>query len=62
MYSVSVSFLNGISTFVCYLDVKAIFVEEQPWYFLSPNLEDKGVHSFPKGNRLKVKEIVWLEF
>ena len=50
-----VSLFNGSST-------KAILVEEQLWYYLTNNLEDKGVHTFPKGICPKVNVIAWLEF
>ena len=40
-------------------DAKSILVEEQ---LSNPNLEDKGVHAFPKGIGLKVNEIAKLGF
>ena len=52
-----VSLFNGISTFVGYFNAKAILQEEQLWYYLTYSLEDKGVHTFPKGICPKVNVI-----
>ena len=37
-------------------------VEEQQWYDLTHNWEDKGVHAFPKGISLKVNVMAQLGF
>ena len=50
------------STFVGYLDAKAILLEEQLWYYLTHSWEDKWAHSFPKAICPKVNVIAWLEF
>ena len=38
-------------------NVLAILVEEQQWYYLIYNREDKGVYTFPKGISLQFKLI-----
>ena len=43
-------------------NAKAILLEEQLWYYLTHCLEDKGVHTFPKGICPKVNVIARLEF
>ena len=43
-------------------DARAIFVEEQLWYYLTHSWEDKGVHAYPKGICEIMKMIAWLEF
>ena len=43
-----VSLFNGISTLFMLFNAKAIFQEEQLWYYLTHSWEDKGVHTFPK--------------
>ena len=53
---------NGISTFFRLFNAKAIFLEEQYWYYLTHNWEDKGVHTFPKGICPKVNIIARLEY
>ena len=53
---------NGISTFVGYLNAKAILIEEQQWYYLTHSWEDKGIHTFPKVICPKVNIIGWPEF
>ena len=60
--SSSVLFLsfNGISTIVS--NAKAIFIEDQQWYYLTHSWRYKGVHTFPKGINSKVNIITWLEF
>ena len=40
-------------------NAKAILIEE---YYLTYNWRCKGIHTFPKGIRLKVNVIVQLEF
>ena len=39
----------------------AILLEEQ-WYYITHSLEDKGVHTFPKGICPKVNVIARLEY
>ena len=41
---------------------KAIPLEEQYWYYLTHNWEDKGVHTFPKAIFSKVNVIARLEY
>ena len=41
---------------------KAIFVEQQLWYYLTNCWRDKRVHTFPKGISPKVNAISLLEF
>ena len=43
-------------------NAKAILVKEQQWYYLTHNLGDKGIYTFPKSISLKVNIIVQLEF
>ena len=43
-------------------NAKAIFLEEQQWYYLTHSWEDKGVHTFPKGIFPKVNVIARLEY
>ena len=43
-------------------NAKAIFVEEQPWYYLTNCWEDKGIHAFPKGINQKVNVKMSLKF
>ena len=63
MYNTSrSSFFNGISTFVGWFNAKAILREEQQWYYLTRNWEDKGVHTFPKGICPNVNVIARREF
>ena len=50
-----VSLFNGISTLCRLFNAKAILLEEQ--YYLTRNLENKGVHTFPKGICPKVNII-----
>ena len=42
-------------------NAKAILLKEQ-WYYLTHKLEDKGVHTFPKGIYPKVNVIARLEY
>ena len=57
-----VSLFNGISTLFRLFNAKAIHLEEQQWYNLTHNWEDKGVHTFPKGICPKVNVIARLEY
>ena len=57
-----VSLFNGISTLFRLFNAKAIFLEEQQWYYLTHSWEDKGVHTFPKGICPKVNVIARLEY
>ena len=44
-------------------NAKAIFAEEQQWYYLTYSWwGDKGVHTFPKGIGPKVNTIARLKF
>ena len=43
-------------------NAKAILLEEQKWYYLTHSLEDKGVHTFPKGLCPKVNVMARLDF
>ena len=53
---------NGISTLFRLFNAKAIFLEEQRWYYLTHSWEDKGIHTFPKGICPKVNVIARLEY
>ena len=53
---------NGISSLFRLFNAKAIFLEEQRWYYLTHSWEDKGVHTFPKGIYPKVNVIAQLEY
>ncbi len=59
-----VSLFNGISNLfrLFNANAKAIVLEEQLWYYLTHSLEDKGVHTFPKGICPKVNIIARLEY
>ena len=48
--------------FLGYFNAKAIFLEEQYWYYLTHIWEDKGVHTFPKGICPKVNVIARLKY
>ena len=43
-------------------NAKAILLEEQQWFYLTNNWEDKGVHTFPTGIYPKVNVIVQLKY
>ena len=43
-------------------NAKAIFVDEQQWYYFTHSWEDKEVHTFPKSIRLKVNVVARLSF
>ena len=43
-------------------NTKAVFVEEQQWYFLNYIWEDRGVHAFSKGINPKENVIALVEF
>ena len=47
---------NRISTFEDFFKAKAILKEEQQWYYLIHNWEDKGVYTFPSGIFSKVNK------
>ena len=42
-------------------NAKAIFMEEQQWYYLTNSWRDKGVRTFSEGIGPKVNVIAWLE-
>ena len=43
-------------------NAEAILLEQQSWYYLTHSWEDKGVHTFPKGNFPEVNIIARLEY
>ena len=51
-----------MSTLFRLFNAKAILLEEQLWYYLTHNCEDKGVYTFPKGICPKVNVIAPLEY
>ena len=53
---------NGISTLFRLSNAKAIFLEEQQWYYLTHSWEDKRAHTFPKDICPKVNVIARLEY
>ena len=49
MFSYDGSFVYWHINLCRLFNAKAIFLEEQYWYYLTHSWEDKGVHTFPKG-------------